>query len=141
MTSGSRKSKMIHILYESFLINSSPKIKRITNEKYCIEEFISNRECKTEDEIIKYYHRFGEYVALAYLLCGNDFHYENVIAHGEFPVLIDIETLIQNDSPIKRADNPYVKLSEKKYSSVLSTALLPFKAYENRIEPLAEGEE
>lgn len=116
------------------------KIKRITNEKYCIEEFISNRECKTEDEIIKYYHRFGEYVALAYLLCGNDFHYENVIAHGEFPVLIDIETLIQNDSPIKRADNPYVKLSEKKYSSVLSTALLPFKAYENRIEPLAEGE-
>ena len=31
-------------------------------------------------------------------------------------------------------------MSEKKYSSVLSTALLPFKAYENRIEPLAEGE-
>lgn len=115
------------------------KIKRITNAKYCIEEFVSNQECQTEEEIKKYYHRFGEYVALAYLLCGNDFHYENVIAHGEFPVLIDIETLIQNDSPIKRSDNPYVELSVKKYNSVLSTALLPFKAYEKRIEPLAEG--
>lgn len=115
------------------------KIKRIKKEKYCIEEFVSNKECRSENEIRKFYHRFGEYVALGYLLCGNDFHYENVIAHGEFPVLIDVETLIQNDSPIKRSDNPYVQLSVRKYSSVLSTALLPFKAYENRIEPLAEG--
>lgn len=115
------------------------KIKRITNIRYCIEEFVPSQECKTIDEIRKYYHRFGEYVALAYLLCGNDFHYENVIAHGGFPVLIDIETLIQNDSPIKRSDNPYIQLSVKKYSSVLGSALLPFKAYENRIEPLVEG--
>lgn len=115
------------------------KIKRIRKEKYCIEEFVSNEECKSEDEIRTFYHRFGEYVALGYLLCGNDFHYENVIAHGEFPVLIDVETLIQNESPIKRSDNPYVQLSVRKYGSVLSTALLPFKAYENRIEPLAEG--
>lgn len=123
MEIGERFNKFLDYL-EKRIGKKFYKIKRITNEKYCIEEFISNRECKTEDEIIKYYHRFGEYVALAYLLCGNDFHYENVIAHGEFPVLIDIETLIQNDSPIKRADNPYVKLSEKKiqFSIIDSTS-------------------
>lgn len=115
------------------------KIKRIVNKHYCIEEFVSNQECKTEEDIRKFYHRFGEYVALAYLLCGNDFHYENVIAHGEFPVLIDIETLIQNDGPVRYADNPYIELSVKKYSSVLASALLPFKVYGNRVEPLAEG--
>jgi type 2 lantibiotic biosynthesis protein LanM len=115
------------------------KVKRIVGEDYCIEEFVPKQECKTEDEVKRFYRRFGEYVALAYLLCGNDFHYENLIAHGEFPVLIDIETLIQNDSPIKRSDNPFVKLATKKYSSVLGTALLPMKFYENRVEPLVEG--
>lgn len=117
------------------------KINRLIKNNYCIEEFVQNVECKTKDEISKFYHRFGEYVALAYLLCGNDFHYENLIAHGEFPVLIDIETLIQNDSPVKYQDNPYIKIALKKHDSVLSSALLPFKAYGNRIEPLAQGRE
>lgn len=115
------------------------KIKRIIKRNYCIEEFVQRKEVKSEEDIRKFYHRFGEYVALAYLLCGNDFHYENLIAHGGFPVLIDIETLIQNDSPIKYADNPYVSLSLKKFNSVLGSALLPFKVYGNRIEPIAEG--
>lgn len=116
------------------------KIKRIIKEDFCIEEFVHKSECKSSEDVQKFYHRFGEYVALAYLLCGNDFHYENLIAHSDFPVLIDIETLIQNDSPVLYADNPYIELALKKYNSVLGSALLPFKAYENRIEPLADGE-
>lgn len=115
------------------------KIKRIIHKNYCIEEFVSRKECNTEEEVKRFYNRFGEYVALAYLLCGNDFHYENLIAHGEYPVLIDIETLIQNDNPIKQTmDNPYVALAIKKFSSVLGAALLPMKFHEKRLEPLAE---
>lgn len=115
------------------------KIKRIVEEKFCIEEFISKEECKSEIQVQKFYYRFGEYVALAYLLCGNDFHYENLVAHGEFPVLIDVETFIQNESPIQRVDNPFIELVVKKYNSVLASALLPFEAYGNRIEPMANG--
>lgn len=115
------------------------KIKRIVDENFCIEDFILNKECETEGQVRNFYQRFGEYVALAYLLYGNDFHYENLVAHGEFPVLIDVETLIQNESPVKRIDNPFIELAVKKYNSVLSSALLPFEAFGNRIEPTAEG--
>lgn len=115
------------------------RIKRIVEENYCIEDYVTNQECKTEDQVKNFYHRFGEYVALAYLLCGNDFHYENLVAHGEFPVLIDVETFIQNESPIKRGDNPFIELEVKKYNSVLSSALLPFQAFGNRVEPMADG--
>lgn len=115
------------------------KIERIVEDNYCIEDFVANKECETEEQVAAFYHRFGEYVALAYLLCGNDFHYENVIAHSEFPVLIDVETFIQNESPVKRVDNPFIELTVKKYNSVLASALLPFQAYGNRIEPMADG--
>ena len=41
---------------------------------------------------------------------------------------------------IKRADNPYVKLSEKNTVQYYRQHFFRLKAYENRIEPLAEGE-
>ncbi|SJZ41221.1 type 2 lantibiotic biosynthesis protein LanM [Pilibacter termitis] len=128
----------------SYLENQTGKqyyqIQRIYKKNFCIEEFVEKKECHNEEEVKNFYHRFGEYVALAYLLCGNDFHYENLVAHGEFPVLIDIETFIQNDTPLAQQNNPFAELSIRKYTSVLASGLLPMKFQENRIEPLVEGE-
>lgn len=114
-------------------------VKRITRDDYTFEEFITQKEVQNEEEIENFYTRFGEYIALTYLLCSNDLHFENLVAHGEYPTLIDIETIIQNENPLEKSDNPFYLLSMKKYMSVLSTALLPMKFQENRIEPLVEG--
>jgi len=115
------------------------KIKRIVKNKYTIEEFVSHNSCETKEEIEKYYYRFGEYVAICYFLCGNDFHYENLVAHGEYPVLIDVETIIQNESAIKTEDSAYSMILMDKYQSVLSTGLLPTEYMAHRIEPYNEN--
>lgn len=58
-------------------------------------EFVSSSSCSTHQEIERFYERQGAWVALLYALEANDFHWENVIAAGEHPVLVDLETLFQ----------------------------------------------
>ena len=49
--------------------------------------------CASEEEIRRYYRRTGHLLCLVYALNGSDFHYENLIADGEHPVPIDLETI------------------------------------------------
>ena len=52
--------------------------------------------CRTKAEIRRFYERQGAYLALLYALDATDFHYENLIASGEHPVLIDLEALFHH---------------------------------------------
>jgi type 2 lantibiotic biosynthesis protein LanM len=56
-------------------------------------EFVSPAPCITHAELSRFYQRQGGYLALLYAMEACDFHCENVIASGEHPVLIDLETL------------------------------------------------
>lgn len=47
----------------------------------------------TEAEVERFYERQGALLALLYALDATDFHGENLIACGEHPVLVDLETL------------------------------------------------
>ncbi|MEP6897166.1 MAG: type 2 lanthipeptide synthetase LanM family protein [Rhodanobacter sp.] len=72
--------------------------------------------------VARYYERFGGVVAIAYLLNCSDLHLENLIACGEYPVLVDLETVFQPwISRYKRAERvgaPYAP-------TVLVSGLLP----------------
>ena len=53
-------------------------------------------------------------------------HHENLIAHGEYPVVIDLETLIKNNSMYKPRNNNLIdNFHEDINYSVLGTMLLP----------------
>lgn len=56
-------------------------------------EFIEHRPCASLAAVERFYYRHGVHLALIYLLGGSDLHQENVIACGEHPVLVDLETL------------------------------------------------
>ncbi len=56
-------------------------------------EYINNKPCQTPQEVTRFYERQGGYLALLYALEATDFHYENLIASGEHPVLVDLESL------------------------------------------------
>lgn len=116
------------------------KVKRLTTKDYTIEEFVEQTMCISEKEVIDYYYRFGEYTAICYFLCGNDFHAENIVACGSYPVIIDIETLFQNDHPMLEVDDVYSKAIASKNQSVLSTSLLPATCFSKRIEPKVKEE-
>lgn len=90
-------------------------------------EFVEHHPCKDELEAARFYKRAGMLTCLVYVLEGNDCHYENLIAYGEYPVLIDVETLLHprvrpNVDTINNARN---LANEKIKYSVLRTGLLP----------------
>ncbi|MES1026437.1 type 2 lanthipeptide synthetase LanM family protein [Gloeocapsa sp. BRSZ] len=57
-------------------------------------EFIEHRDCTTKEEVSKYFENLGAMLALLYSLGTSDIHYENIIAHGSYPVVVDLETLL-----------------------------------------------
>ncbi|WP_437534858.1 type 2 lanthipeptide synthetase LanM family protein [Sorangium sp. So ce726] len=79
--------------------------------------------CASEEEVHRFYRRQGALVLLSYMLEATDFHYENVIAVGEHPVLIDLETLF-HPYPNPPRDVP-VPTEGSFYRSVLRSGLLP----------------
>ncbi|MGJ5675412.1 MAG: type 2 lanthipeptide synthetase LanM family protein [Nostochopsis sp.] len=93
-------------------------------------EFIESFPCKEEEESKLYYQRAGMLLCLVYLLDSTDLHHENIIASGEHPVLIDLETLMHpwvQEVEKHEENNKGVKFlaNQQIWYSVLRTALLP----------------
>lgn len=61
-------------------------------------EHVAPAPCETPEEVERFYERQGAWAALFYGLEATDFHHENLIASGEHPVPIDLETLLQPSS-------------------------------------------
>ena len=81
--------------------------------------------CDSQKELEDYYQRIGVHLFLTYLLGTKDLHYENIIAFGSYPVLIDLETLTNiqyNHNRLTANDEIFYQLSQ----SVLYTGILPF---------------
>ncbi len=57
-------------------------------------EYTEHLPCKTQEEVQRYYQRAGQLVGLLYVLQASDMHYENMIASGEYPIPIDLETIV-----------------------------------------------
>lgn len=115
---------LLNWLYE---INGLSAYHRLLLEKdnYGWESFEEQQSCLTVDQAQRYYVRFGMAIFLSYILGTTDLHYENVIAFGEYPIFIDLETLIGNPerSPIV---STYVKIKNEINKSVLCSGLMPF---------------
>ena len=67
-------------------------VQYLSHDSYGWEEKIENIPCKNESEMEHYYFRMGIHLFLGYALGATDLHGENIIAHGEYPVIIDMET-------------------------------------------------
>ena len=83
-------------------------------------EFIEHRPCLSAEEVAAYYCRLGGLLALLHVLEASDIHHENIIAHGDQPVLIDLESLLRPTTPIAGAD-----ANEGYGTSVLKVGILP----------------
>jgi len=86
-------------------------------------EFVEQRSCLAEEEIRRYYRRSGNLLCLVYALNGSDFHFENLIADGEHPVPIDLETICHHRMRI--GGGAPDEMTERLRLSVLGTDLLP----------------
>jgi type 2 lantibiotic biosynthesis protein LanM len=92
---------------------------------YGWEEFAAPEGCANTEEVARFYTRTGSLLALLYALEATDVHLDNLIAAGEHPVLVDLESLFharfEAMAPRKASD-----VAERTMGhSVLRAGLLP----------------
>jgi type 2 lantibiotic biosynthesis protein LanM len=88
--------------------------------------FVEALPCQDAAEAERFYQRAGMLLAILKLLHGTDFHAENLIAHGEHPVIIDMEGLL---SPrVRRAADSELGGfgAENHPHSLIDTGFLPY---------------
>ncbi|GIH72102.1 type 2 lanthipeptide synthetase LanM family protein [Sphaerimonospora thailandensis] len=91
-------------------------------ERYGWAEFVQPRPCADVAEVEAFYRRTGGLLALLYTLNAGDIHYENVIACGDQPVLVDVETLFH---PVITGTAVIDPALLALHDSVQRTAMLP----------------
>ncbi|WP_412543850.1 type 2 lanthipeptide synthetase LanM family protein [Longispora sp. K20-0274] len=86
-------------------------------------EFAAHAPCRDRDGVDRFYRRQGATLALLHALDATDIHHENLVARGDEPVLVDLETLLHPTLPVPgpRATDPAARAMD---SSVYRTALL-----------------
>jgi len=104
-------------------------IKVINRSTYGWVEFVDALSCKDKEEAKRYYQRAGALLCLTYVLEATDLHIENIVACGEHPVLIDLETLMhprrQEFEDPGAAKGAQSEANRQFEHSVLRTGLLP----------------
>jgi type 2 lantibiotic biosynthesis protein LanM len=129
--------------FSSFInwINTQEETKKlraleiIDCDTYGWVEFIEHRPLTTKAETQSFYERTGMLLAILYILDATDFHAENIIAHREFPVLVDLETLMHPTmmSTAKQGESldAHRQAQNDIHTSVLKSGLLPRWAFGN----------
>ena len=99
-------------------------VRCVDRGSYGWEECIDYAPCGSPAERGRFYERAGALLCVLHALRGTDCHRDNLVACGEFPVLVDGETVMQPEvavgdgSAVTREDADFV-------DSVVRTGLLP----------------
>lgn len=98
-------------------------VRHIDRGAYGWVEFVQHLECEDEAAVERFYTRLGALLALLYILEATDFHYENIIACGEQPCLIDLESMFH---PVRYAVG--AGTNEAFDFSILKVGILPSRS-------------
>lgn len=113
--------KMFHIFLEFINKNCLSKpiktIKILSKNGYGWAEYVEHlniQKIGADD----YYFKFGVLLGICHLLNGRDIHFENIIASGEDPVIIDLECLFT--PPVRQQ-----QYNDLDFPSIFATLLIP----------------
>ncbi|MFY0525587.1 type 2 lanthipeptide synthetase LanM family protein [Archangium gephyra] len=93
-------------------------------------EFAETAPCETEEQVGRFYQRLGAFLALLYALEATDFHFQNIVASGEHPVLVDLESLLHPHLPVVDEGSAQ-QARQEMFDSVLRVGLLPQRVWAN----------
>jgi type 2 lantibiotic biosynthesis protein LanM len=119
------------------LRHSHRTIRVMDRGEYGWIEYVQTEGCTSFDELHRFYWRQGSLIALLHLVRGADFHHENVLATGEYPVLVDNEALFHHRKSSDAAPKTARQEAEAELRrSVLRQSLLP---HVYRLTPREQG--
>ncbi len=85
-------------------------------------------DCPDAAAVARFYRRSGRLLAVLYAIYGNDCHFENLVACGEHPVIVDPETFLMSEFYLSPEDRPTQATWEALHAyhrSVVMVGLLP----------------
>jgi type 2 lantibiotic biosynthesis protein LanM len=104
-------------------------VRTLARDDYGWSEFIDHAACADVQDFERYFRRAGAWLALFYCFAASDMHQENIIASGEHPVPIDVETILQaaveqpeDETPENEATRAAMRIIA---NSAMTAALLP----------------
>lgn len=101
----------------------------VSLDDHCWIEKIENAPCETEGDLSLFYRRLGAQIAVIHALNGIDFHYENIIACGSSPVMIDLECLFTPAMVDLKTQVPHgralFKIIKRNSQSVFTSGFVP----------------
>lgn len=111
----------------------APRI--LSRERHSWIEKVENTPCASAADVALFYKKMGAQIAVIHALNGIDFHYENIIACGSSPVMIDLECLFTVSTsdlllelPVDCAlSNTFKRVQQ----SVCSSGFVPFSQNSN----------
>ncbi len=111
----------------------------LARDQYGWAEFIDHTGCADPEGSKRYFRRAGAWLALFHCFAANDMHQENIIAAGDHPVPIDLETILQSAAASTASAEPeaeaFYTATEKLANSVMMVGLLPVygRSPENKV--------
>ena len=129
-----QKEILFEQIYEEFLNWCGLKKRKlhiINRGSYGWEEYIEKTDCDSIDEVERYFERTGILLFLCYIMGATDIHGENLLASGEYPMLLDLETF-PGCRQQKEVHNAEQMIREAISGSVLCTGLLPVVTWGNQ---------
>jgi type 2 lantibiotic biosynthesis protein LanM len=122
-----------HALVEQLNVAAPPfelkAVRAIARDGYGWTEFIDHKACADSEAYIRYFQRAGAWLALLHSFATTDMHQENIIASGNHPVPIDLETILQatpeTDGSLDPETQAYDAATETIANSIMMVGLLP----------------
>lgn len=102
----------------------------LSRDGYGWMEWAEAEECTSSDGVARYYRRAGVLVCLLYALNFTDGHLENIIAAGDQPAIVDLETVAQ-PAPAREKIGVESEVTGIIRDSVLRTHVLPMNVLES----------
>jgi type 2 lantibiotic biosynthesis protein LanM len=93
-------------------------------------EYVATAPCGSAGAVRRFYEGQGGLLALLYTLRATDIHFENLIAAGEHPVIIDLESVLQ-PGVVAPGSGPESILRD----SIVQIGLLPVRTAETPTSP------
>ena len=104
-------------------------VRAIARDGYGWTEFIEHTGCADQDGVVRFFRRAGAWLALFHVFAATDMHQENMIAAGDHPVPIDLETILQPSAEEHKVQDPEGEAFDAAMdiigNSVMTVGLLP----------------
>lgn len=102
--------------------------------QYGYAEFVADEPAKTKESAEQFFYRLGGVCALFQTFSSTDFHCENILAKGDFPAIVDLETFL---GVCTGADNNFSDPFQRDLSrSVFYSGILPKRSDDREFSPL-----